>query len=402
MAKPETIVVWVMVLIIVIFIIIAVVLHIFTPVPITNPASYYIQKYNNIGLWGGNVRSDDPVRSVCHLYQFEGALANVDFGSGPELTAIPASPSLDPDILNQLTPQDLQSCYDLDQLAAAQVMHTCVTTTDVTNSQFIFTDAEGNTGVSFCVGADGTRVPIGTSEVYYTQTSTIFDPTTQTPSTLSCQNTTCPGTLSLMAFWYQPNNGTTPIYNNALCLSSDVNGTDFLGVPCDLGQQEQLVRITRAGAPTPGTSNQQTTNGRLGVLASLYFRLSGKYIVPNDLRTGLALSTDNTKVWALVPQLNGTTRIGVQQIVYIGDLTPSQQSQFNNTLSADDLLNLILTLQLKSIQIQNLFTKRLILDVYSTYATGGSPSPANLQATFMYVNYNLFNQILLTTQSTAF
>jgi len=375
---------------VIVFVIIAVIIRSNLPAPPDPRVEQleFLNQYNNVAIWGPNMRSLDTTRNTCYLYQFQGSM---DFSS-PQPRAVPANPSTNTQALNALTPLPQTSCFDVDQVAAAQVMHTCTQLPATTALQ----NGDGTTA-SLCIAQTGARVPTGTTDTYYTQNATLFDTNGNSVAFVACTSTPCNGTLSLLALNYVTD-GSTQLYNNALCITTD--DVTFAGVRCDLSDQNQLVRVVRQ--PAPNASSGQATqdasrDGRFGVLCRLYFRLRGTYYDVNSTQTGLVLTTNTNFIWCLVGKLVGSSVTGPQQIVYVGKLTPDQQSTFNGQLSTDQLIQNIQSLNLLSIQLADTSSGAVIVAPYVTYPNSSGPtSQANL-ATFYNVNYNLFNATLFTT-----
>ena len=400
--EPLTWTIIIIIGIIVFFIILGIIFAIFKPKTQDNiPAA--LAAYDQIAFWGPNEQGPDNTRNTCQVYNFDGAMVTVD----GQLTALPAQPSLNPAILDQKTPGTPGVCYDLDQIVAAQVTHTCNTTQNIQTGDIIGVDAAGQKGVSFCIRTDSSRAAPGTSENYYSQSSSLFDSSGNNTGQLTCDIPACQGILSLLAFDYQPGQ-TQQVYNYALCLSIQ-SPTSFIGKPCDISDQTQLVRMSRynPSADTTSTGGGQqpiTSGGKSGTVTNLFDRVSGQCIIA-DTNNNLVLDTDCNRYWALVNNQTGTQLSSRQQIVFIKNLTPDQIAQFNATLSSDKLLDLITSLNLYSIQLNSNSDSTLVMRPFVTFPNL-NPTPdqinaANL-ASFQYVNYAIFNSVLFTNSASVF
>lgn len=389
---PLTWAIIIIVALIIFFIIIGIIFASFKP-DTTAQIPADLAAYDQLAIWGPNETGPDSSRNTCQVYNFDGAMVTID----GQLTAMPAEPSLSPAILDAKTPAVPGVCYDLDQIVAAQVVHTCNTVQNIQAGDIIGTNAAGQKGISFCVKSDATRAAPGTSENYYAQDSSIFDANGVNTSQLSCDIPPCQGILSLLAFNYQPNQ-TQQIYDNALCLSIQ-SPTDFVGKTCDISDRTQLVRMSRynASADTTSTGGGQqpiTSGGKSGVITNLLDRDTGQCII-SDASNNLMLDPDCNRYWALVPNLYGTKETSPQQIVYIKNLTADQIAQFNATLSYDKLLSLIASLNLYSIQLNSATDPTLVLKPFST-------DKNDTLASFQYVNYAVFNSVLFTSAPSIF
>lgn len=399
---PLTLAIIIVVGIIVFFIILGIIFTVFKPNKADTLAAD-LSAYNQVGFWGPNQQGPDSTRNTCQIYNFNGEMVTID----GQLTALPAQPSLNSDILNNITPEPPGACYDLDQIVAAQVIHTCNTTQNIQSGDVIGVDASGTPGISYCIKDDGSKASPGTSETYYSQNSSLYDNNGNNTGQLTCDVPACQGILSLLAFNYQPGQ-TQQIYDYALCLSIQ-SPTSFVGKTCDISDQTQLVRMSRynPSADTTSTGNGQqpiTSGGKSGVISNLYDRVSGQCIIADD-SNNLVLDIDCNRYWALVPNLNGTSLRSLQQIVFVKNLTADQIAQFNATLSSDKLLSLITSLNLYSIQLTSSIDSTLVMRPFVTLPLV-NPTPDQIEAanlaSFQYVNYAIFNSVLFTQSASVF
>lgn len=400
--KKETITLLIMLAVLIFFIILGIIFWNYQPPSTPVQIRSFQLDYFPFGFWGGNQSTTDTTRNTCQLYQFEGQMETI----GGQLMAVPANSTLNPEVLNALTPQPNSGCYDVDQIIAAQVQHTCVSLSDFASGDFVGTNPPPSGSQIFCVAADGQRSSLGTTEVYYTQDSSLFDAQGNPSGSLQCSTQKCNGTLNFLAFNYQPG-GPELIYDIASCMSidnTDPTNPVFSAKTCDIGDQTQIFRVNQAMPQSNTTASQDTQDadesGKVGVVATLYHRASGLLVVPNADITGLTLANNFEKIWALVPQLFGSTVASPQQIVYVGDLTSDQIAQFNAVLNYTQLLNLIIGTNRKSIQLDG--NGGFVLAPFVTYPRVSTPTPADYLASFQPVNYVLFNQTLFTTQPTVF
>lgn len=367
----------------------------------TDPIPDFLKQYQTISFWGPNIQGSDSTRNTCHLYNFSGAMTVID----GDLTAVPAQPSLNPAILDNVPPQALKQCYDLDQITAAQVYHVCTTEPELEAGNFAGFDASGQEGVSFCIRDDGSRAPVGSQEIYYTQNSSLFDANGNSTGSISCNTPPCQGILSLMAFNYRPGEQ-QDIYDMALCMSIQ-DETTFIGKKCDISDSSQLVRLSRIypSANTNSTGNGKNpiqTGGKNGSITNIYDRDTGTCVIVNpDDPNSLILDTDCNRYWALSPYLDGTNQISPQQIVWGKDLTSDQIAEFNATLSADKLLALIQENNLTSIQLTDVVEgSPLVVKPFAVFPKLNPPDDE--RASFQPVTYPLFNQILFTNTPSVF
>lgn len=205
------------------------------------PASIPPNVIPSTAVWSKAVPSPNAPENVCQTYQFPVALNPFDGGS----SYIIGNPTFNSDILDNLTGSTIiPLCLDPDQIVAQQVTHTCLT--PATTSQ-----------TSLCPALDGTDVPAGTTETYY--------------SGLGCGTVSaCAGTLSLISLDYSV---PTPNIEANYCLLNNGPTNNVTVQLCNLLTTAQYFRITRAnlgqnpGAVTPGQQN--------GIFAQILDRTTG-------------------------------------------------------------------------------------------------------------------------------
>lgn len=314
---------------------------------------FFTDLYDPAVQWG--VPSRDKDRGKCSLYQFEGSM-NGDI-------AIPASPSLDNEILDRKQPMKIERCYDIDQIVAIKVQHEC----------------EGEEGfVSTCIDFEGRKVKIGDEETYYSKNISVKG------STISCESSPCSGILSLVGVNYD-----IPGIDNMVCILYD--GEYKVG-KCDISDTRQLMRLTRTtlNGKVPPTGDR---NGKGGLFARIFDRTQDACLTASEDRTKIINDVCKGFVWLLLNELKGDTMFSPQQIVFVGDLTKDDFKDLFKQDSIDDIIDKLTSLDVKSIQID----EEGILVLNKFFTTDSEPnlqSSEAIEATGQYVDYLLFNQIL--------
>jgi len=239
------------------------------------------------------------------------------------------------------TPTVDQTCVDVDQLFAQQVVHTCKQlNTDLRNS-------------GMCLQQNGQLVNPGTVETFYSvcQTSTtspVSGGSGETQTTSSQNNNYCTGELSILAFNIKQAGLGEEIFDNAVCMSTpnyvanNVNGkitynnlTPMYAYECDLSATynnipSQLFRIVKASYDGANFKENQYGN---------YFRIvhrpTGYYVYPS-FETGftnpIAGSLQIVKpadslpnkgyTWFVAPPLTSPAGdlMSLTQLIYIQDV----------------------------------------------------------------------------------
>jgi len=309
--------------------------------PQNNPdPNNFFSRYASPDTWGNNRQGPDTSRNICRLYTFPGTMSGT--------TAFPGEPNLNPSVIETLTPENLGGCIDIDQLAAQQLVHTCL---DVINP------SDGG-GVSFCYKYDGTLASPGDDETYY--------------SSQNCGIPSCTGALSLVAVNFNP----PGVYQ---CLIKVGNNLDV--GECDIGDENQLFRVTRVnqGATIPPAPGQNS-----GPIAQIFDRdtnqcmgLSGPTPILGPCNVNQGYS------WGLFPPYvdPNTMKTVPQQIGYIGDLV------LPNFSDAQDIINFVTA---NNIQVISPSGNDLIT---VNYSFDNSTVQGKLN-TGQYIDYNLYNIII--------
>lgn len=244
----------------------------------------------NIALpdsWTLSQPSDNPNRNSCQLYTFPA----IEFSNE---TVLPATPNLDSSSLNSLPPGSLnaQSCFDVDQVIAKEMVHQCRDT--------------GSNLPSLCYRQDGTLANPGQSETYYQ----------------TCPNNSCPGFLGVMALDFEPG-------GPARCVRSPAAVGDPYGVTlsgnCNLADPNQLFRFVVS--PQDSSSN---TSQKLWVPMALIDRRAQVSLVPDtddpgpdDLVIGTDASESPSYVWLFMPPFSYQADLAPPQIIYVGNVDMS-------------------------------------------------------------------------------
>lgn len=410
-STPVKIVLWSLAVVIAVIIILGIVYAVNQPQSgDTGTPQSYEDEYQPFGFWGALHADPDTTRNKCRLYNFPGSLSEATPPVCYSLHGNPGQPTLSAEILDSLESQSLPGCYDIDQIVAAKVEHTCITTTNLESGDYTGINAEGQPGISFCYRLDGTKAAIGDSESLYTTNATLIDPSTGDIGSVACSTQTCAGTLSLYGLNYKVvtyNTSTKklePIF--PVCVGSNtykmylrclrLEGDTIAARVCDIGDQDQMYRVIRVD---PGVSVPSTgSSGKNGFLAQIYNRSSGKCLVADETQTKIELGTCNAD-WALIPAITGTTESSVQQTVWIGSLTDENVSKLATTKVPDDLIALIRSLGLRSIQLMG--DGSVVVAGYATYPTGSYRDDVAMAAT-QYIDYTLYNSILFTSNAYTF
>lgn len=203
-------------------------------------------KYSAPLVWGNPIPGPNPDKNSCQLYQFPTAVVNID----GVFTAVPGTPTFDPNILDNLTGELLHpQCVDTDQIIARQVQHTCTGPFGVADR-----------ATSRCFLLRGGTTGIGGSEVYYTNSQCLNIPP-------------CAGQLSLVSLNYQ-----APKVPDIFCLQNDNNVTMSME-PCNPQNPNQLFRVTRTN-PGQNPNSLQPGQGQNGLLAQILNRNTGLCVMP--------------------------------------------------------------------------------------------------------------------------
>lgn len=405
------VVIWSLVAFVVLFIALGVAYRLVVVESSGVPAATYESEYDPFGFWGPVYSSADTTRNQCRLYNFPGSSLESPPPVCSALHGSPGQATMDAKILDMVEPTSLPGCYDVDQVVAAKVDHTCITTVDLEAGDYAGVNAAGQEGISFCTRLDGTRAAIGEVESIYAKSATLVDPVTGEISSVSCSTQPCAGTLAFYAVNYKVvsyNSGTRaldPI--RPVCAGSNTYGLSVRCLaeedgtiqvrPCEMGDPDQLFRVTRTD-PGQSVPNTGSTLGKSGLVAQIYNRSTGQCVRANAAQTQLELGTCRAE-WALIPEIRGTTRSSVQQTAWVGDLTEEQVTSLLTADSYDDLLLQIGELGIRTIQLTP--ESRVELLPYATYAAGQYRDNDAMAAT-QYIDYTLYNSILFTTSPYAF
>lgn len=201
--------------------------------------------------WSSPSPGPNPDKNSCQLYQFPTVV--VDINGIP--TVVPGTPTLDSDILDNLTGRrQYPRCVDTDQIIAQQVQHTC-------------TDPAGVTAgaPTRCFLIEGGTTGLGGTEVYYTNSGCLNIPP-------------CNGQLSLVSVNYQ-----APGVTGIFCLQSNGTGANITMEPCDPSNPDQLFRVTRIN-PSQHPDNSQR-QGQNGFFTQILHRDTGLCVLPGSETT---------------------------------------------------------------------------------------------------------------------
>lgn len=309
-----------------------------------SPYSFFISA--NPLIWDNGTPVTSP-RGTCSLYVYPGATVSVN---GNDVFQ-PPNPSLDPNVVNNLTPQSSDvACTDFDEQILALMTRTC----------------QGKTGqTSFCINYDGSSAQPGDIELYYSSSNC------STPGV-------CYGTLGLFGLNFAPDP------TQGLCIKKDTNQLKI--EPCDPSNEKQIFRISRANPgvipPTVmDTSQPQTTSS--GIFAQFLDRDTGLCFNPvsNTVNSLTTLSICNDQyIWALIPYFEVEGGIKApQQIAYVPVGVPPP-----DTTSSSDLANWIQTYNILSLSFNG------DIPMLNTYNFDKNSSQGQKQ-TAQYLNYNSFS-----------
>lgn len=199
-------------------------------------------------VWSSPIPTTDPIKSICQLYQFPGA--KVEGPSGE--IYVPGAPTFASNVLNGLTGEPGRigsNCLDFDQIIAQQVQRTCIQP-----------HGTAQDAISYCYKLNGELVPLGTTEVFYSNNDCASLPS-------------CNGQLALISVNYQQPPPTGPTGNFCLTVVNDEGAIEAL--PCDPTNDNQIFRITRSNIgqdPRTVTAAQ----GQNGIVTQILQRSSGR------------------------------------------------------------------------------------------------------------------------------
>lgn len=278
------------------------------PAPITtNFNNPYADALAHPSVWGPSSAGPDPERNVCHMYQFPTSVITIDGIS----TAIPPTPTLNPEIIDRLTPLPVPICLDVDQSLAQEVIHTCL----VPGS----TGYTGTTGIARCYRIDGTLATVDETEVYYTD-RTLYNSVGDIIPT-SCKDVPrCVGQLSLVSV-NQYNN------DHLTCLQRPgVTGSMIIAEPCDPSMSEQLFRITRVN-PFVNPRTLSVNSPQNGLFAQIL-----------DRETGLCLRLGPPTTTTYVPstvECTGGNQVIAGNSLVLGPCTSGASTMVQGTGTVD-------------------------------------------------------------------
>ena len=394
MVDSGLLIIVVLIIVIIIFILFAV----YTrprPPPSSSPVdpSIYTNQYNGFAFWGKDVPAPGG-RGVCQLYNFPATvspnLPDCGFGCSPvceeTILSILGQPTVNADIVDTLTPSPVKGCINVDQVVLKKVIRTCTTLPGSTTLSQPTPDSLPlvplipSTSLATCTALDGTKVPIGGTETYYTSDK--------------CGATSCGGILGLFAVGYgvNPDVNINPPCAGTLCLSESIStNTTFSLIPCAITDESQLFYFTRV--------NGQAIPSKSGIFTQINKKTStgvGSCITASPDRTTLAVDDTCKLSWLFLPQLNGELLSSPQQTIFIGDLTGVQIDNILNAVSADAAILLLADYGVKSIQEYT----PILLRLFRYYATNDSTPTTvelNRKARTMYVDYTISNSVLFTS-----
>jgi len=240
--------------------------------------------------WSTGDTSDNNDRNVCLLYTFPGRMDGIK--------AIQGWPSLNTGFLNSLTPTQLSSCIDPDQLNAQQMVRTCM---------------NPNLG---CIGFDGQNYLQGQEELYYDACGTK-------------QSSPCSDSLALVGLQYNSDDLST-----LRCVQTSNANLQSQAVTCDISDNNQLLRIIRANPI-------DLSNNPSGPFARIFNRISGLCLTPlsatpfSGAKVGLTNCTINKGyVWWVFPPFSSDNGVLPQQLVYTTNINtpPSSKKELNTFL----------------------------------------------------------------------
>lgn len=193
------------------------------------------------------------------------------------------SPTYSTSVLNSMTSTPPNTCVDIDQINAIEVIKTCSSKTSSSSS---------TTGV-WCPRNDGTFAQFGDTYTYYTPCVS---------DTKVGETQFCPGSISGVAFG---------VGENCLSLTST---TPEVSTGCNLSSVAQQFRVIRTTDPSthPLPSTVQGATGNNGIYVALVHRDSGLCLMPTSDRpsvnTSVTLrecsSNNNGYVWAYIEPLS--------------------------------------------------------------------------------------------------
>lgn len=248
--------------------------------------------------WSKITPTDNASRNTCLLYTFPSTM------SGNQ--AIIGQPTLNKNVINNITPSPMSSCIDSDQIVAQQVQRSCE-----------------NPDLG-CIGYDGANYLQGQIEILYQACK---------------QPASCSDTLALVGLQFNSNN-----LSSLICIQGNGNSQQGLVSSCDVGNPNQLWRIDRAD-PTTLKNNvngpfarivSRTTNLCLGPLGGTAY--SGAPI-------GLSNCGINSGyVWWVFPPFVSDNGALPQQLVYTTSVDPPPKSNkaLNTYLQNNTLFSLFM------------------------------------------------------------
>lgn len=318
----------------------------------------YQAEYDSWVVWG-EMNPVDGERGTCNLYEFMGKdnpNPYICMNSAQVSPGIPGEITLQENILDSKTPLGRSSCIDIDQIVARKVTRQCV-------GLGVSTD-------SVCVGVDGKSYKVGETETLYT--------------TEKCGIGPCPSELVFWGVGYGvvPD---VPLCNNVQCLKSTDLET-VIGSDCSIADPRQIYQLTRYSILEKPAAD--------GILASITDRTTGLCMIPNADKTELILSICGNPVWALIKKLKGNTYGAEQQTCYIGDLNTFEIIDIFNSSSIDEIIVKISSYGVTSLQLDT--SNNVVLLPYANYFLSDPPDvDTSRRATSQYVNYTLYNTIML-------
>lgn len=345
----------------------------------SEPIPLNIEELIHLGEEKGNWQTPaQPVpnnaRSVCSIYSYP-------------LNTIP---SLDPQVVNNLTPINFSQagCLDSDQLALQYVVRTC---------------GRADNTAKTCIGYDGTIFKEGQKELIYQTCGVVA----------KCQKTV----FASIAFNFNPDT-----FPESRCLEYTPNSTDIKVVTCDATDIKLFFRTTRA-EPVSGSDNNYKLNEQ-GPYVQIFERNSGQCLEPEAIGPGQQLqlaecSPNDGFNWFLVPPIKITYNkkdiVTPQMIIYMKNIivppSPDELVDFvdkNKPLAIFPYTNLpaspgdqptgdIPTLQLlteildQPVAIRNTLNSQIIDQrIYQIMAEGGprvTSDPPDITLNFPYYVY---------------
>lgn len=400
--------------IIVIFVIIGIIFFVIKPyVQSRSPASYQLE-YQPFAFWSAAAKTEDTDRNVCNLYQFSGTYDRRFEPVNGVYRLIPAQPSVDASIVDQMTPLPTPACYDVDQQILVKAEHTCIKLSSLEEGDFTGQNAQGEKGVSFCTTFEGTRADVGSTEDYYAGGVTYVNSAGQS-STVTCNQLPCLGSIGLVGLGYrvidysdylhpvsiEPVQDSADGISGMRCLTKNA---DVVSVTtCDGTDQSQIFRILRQqyGVPQPSSTSTRKS-GTYGNTAIIVDRATSSTCLNYDNDAGRLVFNNscNPYNWALYNAITTKEYGSPQQIVYIGNLTDDQKQNLFFQKNPTDIWNTIQEYDLMSLKlVQDSDTP--ILSPFYIYLQTEKTNEIGLHGGQL-VDYTLFNEITFGTTIVPF